>query len=79
MEHVHVLADHGAWLLNAAGAAYGLLPSVHWLFASQAIALSFTAIPIWWAQPASGTLTKTLLARLCTLVAATGCVQHNPV
>jgi uncharacterized membrane protein len=54
MEHVHVLADHGAWLLYAAGAAYGLLPSVHWLFASQAIALSFTAIPIWWLSQQAG-------------------------
>ena len=48
MEHVHVMADHGAWLLYGAGAAYGVLPSVQWLFASQALALSFTAIPIWW-------------------------------
>ena len=54
MEHVHVLADHGAWLLYGAGAAYGLLPSVHWLFASQAIALSFTAIPIWWLSQQAG-------------------------
>jgi len=54
MEHMHVLADHGAWLLYAAGAAYGLLPSVHWLFASQAIALSFTAIPIWWLGQQAG-------------------------
>ena len=28
MEHVHVLADHGAWLLYGAGALYKLLPSV---------------------------------------------------
>ena len=54
MEHVHVLADHGAWLLYGAGAAYGLLPGVHWLFASQAIALSFTAIPIWWLGQQAG-------------------------
>ena len=47
MEKVHVLADHGAWLLYAAGPAYRLLPSVQWLLASQALALSFTAIPIW--------------------------------
>ena len=31
MEQVHVLADHGAWLLYLAGAAYWLLPSVQWL------------------------------------------------
>ena len=48
MEHVHVLADHGAWLLYGAGALYKLLPSVQWLLAGQALALSLTAIPIWW-------------------------------
>ena len=58
MEHVHVLADHGAWLLYAAGAAYGLLPGVHWLLASQAIALSFTAIPIWWLGQQAGLIPK---------------------
>ena len=47
MEHVHVLADHGAWLLYGAGALYRLLPSVQWLLATQALALSLTAIPIW--------------------------------
>ena len=58
MEHVHVLADHGAWLLYAAGAAYGLLPGVHWLLASQAMALSFTAIPIWWLGQQAGLTPK---------------------
>ena len=58
MEHVHVLADHGAWLLYGAGAAYGLLPGVHWLLASQAIALSFTAIPIWWLGQQAGLTPK---------------------
>ena len=58
MEHVHVLADHGAWMLYAAGAAYGLLPGVHWLLASQAIALSFTAIPIWWLGQQAGLTPK---------------------
>ena len=47
MENVHVLADHGAWLFYAAGAAYALLPSVQWLLASQALALGLTAVPIW--------------------------------
>ena len=54
MEHVHVLADHGAWLLYGAGAAYGFLPGVHWLLASQALALSFTAVPIWWLSEQAG-------------------------
>ncbi|TCD55135.1 DUF2079 domain-containing protein [Synechococcus sp. BS55D] len=47
MEGVHVMADHGAWLFYAAGAAYALLPSTQWLLASQAMALAFTALPIW--------------------------------
>ena len=54
MEQVHVLADHGAWLLYLAGAAYWLLPSVQWLLASQALALSFTAVPIWWLAQQAG-------------------------
>ena len=48
MEAVHVLADHGAWVFYVAGAAYWIVPSVQWLLASQALALSFTVIPIWW-------------------------------
>ena len=65
MEHVHVLADHGAWMLYLAGAAYRILPSVQWLLASQALALSITAIPIWWlAQQAD------LGPRQCWLVCA---------
>ena len=47
MEQVHVLADHGAWLLYLAALSYRLLASVQWLLASQAIALSLTAIPLW--------------------------------
>ena len=47
MEQVHVLADHGAWMLYMAGAAYRILPSLQWLLASQALALSCTALPIW--------------------------------
>ena len=29
MEHVHVLADHVAWLLYRVGEANGFLPEVH--------------------------------------------------
>ena len=47
MEQVHVLADHGAWLLYGAGLLYRLFPSVQWLLGSQALALSLTAIPLW--------------------------------
>ena len=54
MEGVHVLADHGAWMLYFAGAAYRLMPSVQWLLASQALALSLTAMPIWWLARQAG-------------------------
>ena len=47
MEHVHVLADHGAWLLYGAGVLYRMVPSVQWLLGGQALALSLTAIPLW--------------------------------
>ena len=63
MEQVHVLADHGAWMLYIAGGAYRLLPSVQWLLASQAIALSLTALPIWWLARQAG-----LPERRCWLI-----------
>ncbi|QNJ24060.1 uncharacterized conserved membrane protein (DUF2079) [Synechococcus sp. MIT S9220] len=47
MEGVHLLADHAAWWLYLSGALYAIQPSLDWLLASQALALSFTAIPIW--------------------------------
>ena len=65
MEQVHVLADHGAWMLYLAGAAYRILPSIHWLLASQALALSCTALPIWWLAEQAG-----LTRRRCWLVCA---------
>ncbi len=47
MEGVHVLADHGAWMIYGSGLLYWFQPSIHWLLASQALALSLTAIPVW--------------------------------
>ncbi len=44
---VHILADHGAWALYLAALPYKLFNSVQWLLASQAAALSLTAIPLW--------------------------------
>ena len=58
MEHVHVMADHGAWMLYLAGGAYRILPSIHWLLASQALALSITAVPIWWLAQQAGLGTR---------------------
>jgi uncharacterized membrane protein len=63
MEQVHVLADHGAWMLYAAGAAYSVMPSVQWLLSSQAFTLSFTALPIWWLAQQAG-----LTPRRCWLM-----------
>ena len=60
MENVHVLADHGAWLFYWSGLLYWFHPSIHWLLASQALALSLTAIPLWLLAAQSG-----LSRRLC--------------
>ena len=72
MEQVHVLGDHGAWMLYLAGAAYRILPSLHWLLASQALALSCTALPVWWLAKQAG-----LRARQCWL--ASGLWWLQPV
>tara|TARA_Y100001968_G_scaffold28308_1_gene21958 strand:- start:13 stop:1437 length:1425 start_codon:yes stop_codon:yes gene_type:complete len=63
MEDVHLLADHGAWLLYLAVPPYFLYPSSQWLLGSQAISLSFTAIPLYLIAFTSG-----LNKRLCWLV-----------
>ncbi len=47
MEGVHLLADHGAWILYLVAIPYKFYSSIHWLLASQAFALSITALPIW--------------------------------
>ena len=60
MENVHVLADHGAWVFYLSGLLYWFHPSIHWLLASQALALSLTAIPIWMVATQAG-----LPRRLC--------------
>ena len=60
MENVHVLADHGAWMLYLSGLLYWFYPSIEWLLASQAFALSLTAIPIWMLASQAG-----LSRRLC--------------
>ena len=60
MENVHLLADHGAWVFYLSGLLYWFHPSIHWLLASQAFALSLTAIPIWMVANQAG-----LPRRLC--------------
>ena len=44
---LHHLGNHGAWVFYAAALPYRLLPSLQWLLASQALALAFTAVPLW--------------------------------
>ena len=60
MENVHVLADHGAWMIYWSGLLYWFHPSIHWLLASQALTLSLTAIPLWMLASQAG-----LTRRLC--------------
>ena len=60
MENVHVLADHGAWMIYWSGLLYWFHPSIHWLLASQALALSITAVPVWMLAAQAG-----LSKRLC--------------
>jgi uncharacterized membrane protein len=40
----HILGDHGAWIFYPLAALYWIYPSVYWLFAVQAIALSLGSI-----------------------------------
>jgi uncharacterized membrane protein len=40
----HILGDHGAWIFYPLAALYWIYPSVYWLFAVQAIALSLGGI-----------------------------------
>jgi uncharacterized membrane protein len=44
---LHLLTDHGAWLLYGLAPLYALLPSLQWLLALQALSLAFTAVPLW--------------------------------
>ena len=43
----HFLGGHADWILYLLAPLYKLYPSVFWLLAIQAIALSFGAIPVW--------------------------------
>ena len=43
----HILGDHAAFIFYLLAIPYKLFPSVHWLFAIQAIALAAGAIPAW--------------------------------
>jgi len=44
---IHHLGNHAAWSFYALGPLYALYPSVHWLFAVQALSLAAGAWPSW--------------------------------
>ncbi len=44
----HILGDHAALILYIIALLYKIYPSVYWLFAIQAIALSLGIIPLWY-------------------------------
>ena len=44
---LHHMGNHGAWMFYAIAPLYWLLPSVHWLFLTQALGLILTAWPLW--------------------------------
>lgn len=44
---LHILGDHGAWILYLIAPFYFIFPSIYWLFIIQAFALSIALIPIW--------------------------------
>ncbi len=44
---LHHMGNHGAWMFYAIAPLYRLVPSVHWLFFTQALGLILTAWPLW--------------------------------
>jgi uncharacterized membrane protein len=44
----HVMGGHADWILYAIAGLYRLYPSVYWLLAIQALALSLGALPTWY-------------------------------
>ena len=46
LQSLHVMADHGAWILYPLSLLYKIKPSIYWLFVVQALALSFTSFPL---------------------------------
>jgi uncharacterized membrane protein len=45
---LHILGDHAAFILYPLALFYVIYPTVYWLFAIQAIALSLGALPTWY-------------------------------
>lgn len=42
---LHILGDHGAWILYPLAILYKIFPDIHWLFFVQAVSLAMGAIP----------------------------------
>jgi uncharacterized membrane protein len=47
LEGVHLIGDHGAFVLYPISLLYSIYPDIHWLLAVQAIALALGAIPVY--------------------------------
>ncbi|BBA79088.1 hypothetical protein RGRSB_0513 [cyanobacterium endosymbiont of Rhopalodia gibberula] len=50
----HILGDHAAFILYPLALFYVIYPNVHWLFAIQAVALGFSAVPVYRLAQKSG-------------------------
>lgn len=51
---LHILGDHAALILYPLAWLYKLYPSVYWLFAVQAIALTLGILPLWYLADEAG-------------------------
>jgi uncharacterized membrane protein len=45
---LHILGDHGAWILYLLAIPYKIYPDVHWLLAIQGLSLALGALPTWY-------------------------------
>ncbi|YAI81621.1 MAG: DUF2079 domain-containing protein [cyanobacterium endosymbiont of Rhopalodia sterrenbergii] len=50
----HILGDHAAFILYPLALFYVIYPNIHWLFAIQAVALGFGAVPVYRLAQQSG-------------------------
>jgi uncharacterized membrane protein len=51
---LHILGDHGAWILYLLAGFYKIYPAVHWLFAIQGLSLALGALPTWYLSIQAG-------------------------
>jgi uncharacterized membrane protein len=65
----HIIGDHAAWIWYPLALLYKIYPSVYWLFAVQAIALSISALPTWYLSRQGGLKESQAIAMvvICTL------------